>query len=131
MKTFGQLTPGDIIYYYDHGNIHAQKVKCIDTTPEIYEYKDWDGNQQQSKTNRIIIEVESGKIYKLYWDSASSTTIVNRMRRFADLEAAKDWIYKRYAKASNKRGKYLEKLYKADKAIYRYKRILDFLTPDE
>ena len=131
MRTFGQLKPGDAIYYYDHGNIHAQIVHSVDTTPEIHEYTDWQGNKQQNKLDRVIIEAGKGTVLKLYWNSCSSYVRANYMPRFADFEAAKDWIYKRYAKASNKRGKYLEKLYKADKAIYRYKRILDFLTPNE
>lgn len=131
MKTFGQLKPGDTIYYYDHGDIHAQIVHSVDTTPEIHEYTDWEGNKQQYNINRTIIKVESGKIYKLYWESTSSTTIVNYMRRFADLEAAKDWIYKRYMKASNKKNKYIEMLSKENKIIDRYKKLLNFLTPDE
>lgn len=130
MKTFGQLKPGDTIYYYDHGDIHAQIVHSVDTTPEIHEYTDWKGHKQQNTINRVVIEAGKGTVLKLYWDSSSSYVRANYMPRFSDFEAVKNWITQNYLRASRYRTKYLRKLSNANKALETYKKLLNFVDPN-
>ena len=130
MKTFGQLKPGDTIYYYDHGDIHAQIVHSVDTTPEIHEFTDWQGHEQQNKLNRVVIEAGKGTVLKLYWNSCSSYVRANYMPRFSDFEAVKNWITQNYLRASRYRTKYLRKLSNANKALETYKKLLNFVDPN-
>ena len=130
MKTFGQLKPGDTIYYYDHGDIHAQIVHSVDTTPEIKEYTDWQGQKQQNKLNRVVIEAGQGTVLKLYWNSCSSYVIANYMPRFADFEAVKNWVRQNYLRISRYRTKCLRKLSNADKSLETYKKLLNFVDPN-
>lgn len=127
MKTFGQLKPGDTIYYYDHGDIHAQTVHSVDTTPEINEYIDWQGNKQQNILNRVVIEAGKGTVLKLYWNSSSSYVRANYMPRFADFEAVKNWIKQNYLRVSSYRTECLRKLSNADKSVETYKKLLNFV----
>ena len=132
MKKFCELKEGDFIYYWDHGTIHSQIVKSIENTVETQEHTNWDGNKWTSKHEWTIINAGKSKYpLKLNKFMRIESSDIIGMRRFADLEAVKEWINKRYTIALNNKYRYLQKLSRSDKAISTYKKVLDFINNEK
>lgn len=68
MKTWKEIKKGDTIYYYDHGNVHEQKVTDVGTFSSIdtFEY----GNEK-TKAVSLKLGIKAGKNSEIslrqYW----------------------------------------------------------------
>lgn len=132
MKTWKKIKEGDIIYYYDHGKIHEQKVHSVELKSETTTYN-YGYTVTTSTSEWIEIIAGRGSTIHIHpWHYNDDTYNDNYFTRFTTKEAAlkciknrKAKLQKRYEKQNAKAEKMLFTIRKYTYVLLQYDEILN------
>jgi len=121
MKTWKDIKEGDIIYYWDHGKLHAQKVHSVEIDKEVRKYLYFDSVNIKIEMRHTI---KAGYGTRIMWTGSwmdnDQTAIVRGIRRFTCIEAAQEYMESRKNQLNTKRQKLINKLNKVNKQLENY-----------
>lgn len=121
MKTFEDLKPGDKIYYWDHGKLHKQIVNKCEYVEREQSWTNWAGEVNINRYKELVIQAGKGRTYSLRWTGKDNTSNFGGMKRFADYEAAKNWI-------SKQREYYERKVKNFQNHVEKYKKLVEYYS---